>query len=88
MICIKRLITILLIIAIIAIIFNSQYENFGVYPSRYGHRYRHHYRYRPYKYRYRYRYNPWYLYDYVSPWSWYYYWRRPYDYSQVQPLLS
>ena len=31
----------------------------------------------------------WYLRDYFSPWSWWYYYRRPYyDYSQVSPLVE
>lgn len=56
-------------------------ENFGVILRRRSPRY--YQRYRGYPY-----YN-WYWYDYLSPklwWSWY--WKRPYDYSQVRPIVA
>lgn len=91
MICPKKLLIIIVILVIGIIIWNCTDESFGVYPRRYGYRYgpyRYRHGYGPYRYRYRYRYNPWYWYDYLSPVSWYYYWKQPYDYSQVQPMLS
>ena len=74
--------------------YDDQLEAFGNYGRRYRRRYNRIYgRRRPYG-----RFNPYYnyynynepmhWYDYLSPWAQYYYWRRPYNYSQVSPILE
>ncbi len=82
--CLKKYIIFISILTIFLLcyIYCVDQEDFGVYGRRYLRPRRIH----PYYY---YNYNrPMYWRDYLSPWSWYYYWRRPYDYSQVSPVLA
>lgn len=87
---IKIYIIIALIITSILLFYycDSIQENFGNYHRRYRRnrrRYRHPYmRFNPYYY---YDYQPMFWYNYLTPWS-SYYWRRPYNYSQVSPILD
>lgn len=77
---------------------DDQLEAFGNYGRRYRRRYnrrhggrrRQYGRFNPYYNYYNYyNYNePMHWYDYLSPWAQYYYWRRPYNYSQVSPILE
>ena len=78
--CLKKYIVLAIILVAIIIGYNimtNVNEDFVVYNRWNG---------RP-RYR-RHLYRPWRYYDYVSPRSWYYYWRPPYDYSQVSPLID
>jgi hypothetical protein len=90
--CLKNytLIAIIFLGAVFILTFPTQ-EDFAVYRRRNPHR-------NPYRnpsrnYRRRFSpyyptYRPWYWSDYVSPWSWYHYWKRPYNYSQVSPVVD
>ena len=87
---IKIFIILALIISLCYLVYycNIQ-EDFGNYQRRHR-RHRRHYRrgLHPYYYNNYNLYRPYYWYDYLSPWSRYYSWRRPYNYSQVSPILD